>query len=126
MEFLRGVIGSALGSSLWMPVTAITSGWSGAGVALSDMTAIAVLLAALGIWSNRHRLTAFQGFMLLLGAVFAASATFLLGARTLAGLVGAVIVAGWQDDIVAVAALDFVAVSGPGRLVLAHAQDCED
>jgi serine/threonine protein kinase len=76
-----GIIGSALGSSLWMPVTAITSGWSGAGVALSDLTAAGVLLAALTIWSNRHRLTPFQGIMLLLTAVFIASATFLFGAH---------------------------------------------
>jgi serine/threonine protein kinase len=74
------VLGSALGACLWMPATAIASGWSGAGVALSDLTAAGVLVAALVIWSNRHRLTAFQGFMLLLGAALVASATFLLGA----------------------------------------------
>jgi predicted Ser/Thr protein kinase/transglutaminase-like putative cysteine protease len=78
-----GIIGSALGSCLWMPVTAITSGWSGAGVALSDLTAAGVLIAALAIWSNRHRLTAIQGFLLLLGAVLVASVTFLLGAHEL-------------------------------------------
>lgn len=75
-----GTIGSAIGSSVWMPMVAITSGWSGAGVALSYLTAAGVLLAGLATWSNRHRMTPLQGTMFSLGAVFVASVTFLLGA----------------------------------------------
>lgn len=74
-----GFHGSALGLSLWMPTLAISSGWSGAGVALSEAAAAVVLLAALVIWRNQHRLSAFQGVLLLLGAGLVASASFLGG-----------------------------------------------
>ena len=78
-----GFHGSALGLSLWMPALAVSSGWSGAGVALSDAAAAVVLLATLGIWRNQHRLSAFQGLLLLLGAGLVASASFLAGVHWL-------------------------------------------
>ena len=56
--------------SLWMPATAILSGWSGAGVALSDVTAAVILVAALVLWNLRHRIPVLRGLMWLLGIGF--------------------------------------------------------
>ena len=71
---------ATVGLSIWMPVTAILSDWNGAGFALSGATALTVWVAALVLWNQRDRISAFSGFMWLLAVGFVSSATFLFGA----------------------------------------------
>ena len=73
-------LGATVGLSIWMPVTAILSDWNGAGFALSGATALTVWVAALVLWNQRDRISAFSGFMWLLAVGFVSSATFLFGA----------------------------------------------
>ena len=77
------ILGAAVGLSLWMPVTAILSDWSGMGVALSDVTAIVILAAALVLWNLRHRIPALHGLMWLLAVGFVSTSALLLGAHGL-------------------------------------------
>ncbi len=77
------LFGSALGMSLWMPVAAILSDWSGAGVALSDAMALVIVTAAVALWSLRSRISAVNGYLILLAVGFVSTAGFLCGADAL-------------------------------------------
>lgn len=74
---------ATFGLSLWMPTTAILSDRSGAGVALSDVTAAVILVSALVLWNSRQRIPALQGLMWLLAAGCVSTAAFLFGAHAL-------------------------------------------
>jgi serine/threonine protein kinase len=78
-----GHFGAASGASLWMPVTAISSEWSGLGIALSAVAALVIMVTAFVVWGLRHRLSAFRGLMILLAASFVATTVFLAGADAL-------------------------------------------
>ncbi|MCP5521032.1 MAG: protein kinase [Verrucomicrobiales bacterium] len=80
---LWALLGAAVGTSLWMPVAAIFSEWSGLGIALSDAAALAILTTAFTLWLQRRRLSAFLGLMILLGAAFLANLAFMLGGHAL-------------------------------------------
>ena len=51
-----GMVGSALGMTSWMVVTAVLSGWRGTGIALTTAT-VTMLAAALVLWKSRDRTT---------------------------------------------------------------------
>jgi serine/threonine protein kinase len=78
-----GIVGSALGMTGWMVVTAVLSGWGGAGMALCAATVGIVVGAALVLWKSGDRVSQFVRQMWLITAGFVATAAFLFGAHWL-------------------------------------------
>ena len=78
-----GMVGSAVGMTGWMVVTAALSGWRGAGVALTAAIVGAVVAAAVVLWKFRDRTSQFMRQMWLIGVGFVATAGFLSGAHGL-------------------------------------------
>ena len=78
-----GMFGSAVGMTGWMVVTAVLSGWRGAGVALTAAIVGAVVAAALVLWKFRDRMSQFTRQMWLIAVGFVATAAFLFGAHWL-------------------------------------------
>ena len=66
-----------------MPATAFASGWPVIGMATALTTASLVLLSALLLWRLRHRISAYQGLMVLLAVGFMATALFFAVAHVL-------------------------------------------
>ncbi len=86
-----GIVGTAVGLTSWILLTAILSGWSGAGVALSQATVGIIFVAAMVLWNARHRITQFCGHLWLIAVGFLATALFLFGAHWL----GLSMIASW-------------------------------
>lgn len=86
-----GIAGGALGLSLWMPATAIASGWPRAGVAVALAAALLILTAAWVLWLFRRRIEAFRGLLILLVIGFVATFLFLLTAHFMSLL----LITGW-------------------------------
>jgi hypothetical protein len=78
-----GMVGSALGMTSWMVVTAVLSGWRGTGVALTTATVGTVLAAALVLWKSRNRMSPLIRQMGLIAIGFVSTAAFLVGAHWL-------------------------------------------
>ena len=78
-----GMFGSAVGMTGWMVVTAVLSGWRGAGVALTAAIVGAVVAAALVLWKFRDRMSQFTRQMWLIAVGFVATAAYLFGAHGL-------------------------------------------
>ena len=78
-----GMIGSALGMTGWMVVTAVLSGWGGAGIALCAVTVGIVVVAALVLWKSGERVSQLIRQMGLIAAGFVSTAAFLFGAHWL-------------------------------------------
>jgi len=98
-----GMVGTALGLSSWMVVTAVLSGWSGAGVALSAATVGIVLAAALVLWKSRNKMSRFTGMMWFIAVGFVSTAAFLFGAHWL----GLSMISRWPGGVT-VSPLQFV------------------
>lgn len=75
--------GVALGASLWMPVTAIVSGWPTVGLVASVISAGAILMTPWILWRLRDRMEAYSGLMILLAVAFAGALTFFITAIVL-------------------------------------------
>lgn len=97
-----GMVGSAVGMTGWMVVTAGLSGWRGAGVVLTAACVGAVVAAALVLWKFRDRMSQFMRQMWLVGVGFVATAAFLFGAHWL----GLTMLSRWPGGI-AVSPLTF-------------------
>lgn len=78
-----GLAGSAVGASLWMPATALASGWTAIGVAAAFAAASIILVSAYVLWRSRQRLSALGGLMVLLGVGFVATVLFFAAAQVL-------------------------------------------
>ena len=78
-----GMIGSALGMTGWMVVTAVLSGWGGAGIALCAVTVGIVVAAVLVLWKSGDRVSQLIRQMWLIAAGFVSTAAFLFGAHWL-------------------------------------------
>jgi hypothetical protein len=77
------MIGSALGMTGWMVVTAVLSGWGGAGIALCAVTVGIVVAAVLVLWKSGDRVSQLIRQMWLIAAGFVSTAAFLFGAHWL-------------------------------------------
>lgn len=97
-----GMVGSALGMTSWMVVTAGLSGWRGTGVALTTAT-VTVLAAALVLWNSRDRMTPLIRQMGLIAVGFVSTAGFLFGAHWL----GLSMISSWPGGVT-VSPLQFV------------------
>jgi len=75
--------GSALGASLWMPASALASGWPAIGLVVAFSAAVLILASAFFLWRSRQRLSAFSGLMVLLAVAFVATAVFFAAAQAL-------------------------------------------
>lgn len=98
-----GLVGSALGMTSWMVVTAVLSGWGGAGAALCAATVGIVVVAALVLWKSGDRVSQFIRQMWLIAAGFVSTAAFLFGAHWL----GLAMLSRWPGGV-AVSPLTFV------------------
>jgi hypothetical protein len=78
-----GLAGTAVGASLWMPATALASGWPAIGVAAAFAMAFLILVSACVLWWSRQRVSAFGGLMVLLAVGFVATLLFLVAAQVL-------------------------------------------
>jgi hypothetical protein len=75
--------GTAVGASLWMPATALASGWPVIGIAVALATACLILISAYLLWRLRQRISAFRGLMILLAIGFSATLLFFAAAHVL-------------------------------------------
>ena len=98
-----GIVGSALGMTGWMVVTAVLSGWGGAGIALCAATVGIVVAAALVLWKSGDRVSQHIRQMWLIAVGFVSTAAFLFGAHWL----GLTMLSRWPGGM-AVSPLTFV------------------
>jgi hypothetical protein len=77
------IAGTAIGASLWMPATALASGWPAIGIAAAFAAAFLILVSAYALWRFRQRISAFRGLMILLAVGFSATLLFFAAAAVL-------------------------------------------
>ncbi len=75
---LGGLLGCALGTSAWMVVTPLASGWPLEGTIGSLLAAALIFATALVLWSKRDRIAALTGVLILLGTALVVTTAWLL------------------------------------------------
>ncbi|MFT4175543.1 MAG: hypothetical protein QM627_02700 [Luteolibacter sp.] len=78
-----GLLGSALGFSTWMVLTAFVADWHLLGVVIAFACVTLILIPALILWRMRGKIEAFRGIIFLLAIAFISNGIFLASAHSM-------------------------------------------